>query len=181
MAVAGHALPRDHQTVAGRWRGDEANPVYCGGNTYYDGCESAGSSCTETCSRYPEEAAYSGYNKCELIYTKGTTKTGYTYHHTKCDQVCSNYSYAYFSSCTGEQTDKDCTGNPTVAAGMRICPSDYELVGRTVQCGGNTYAEACRQKCNYDETEASCLAQGLCFIERCRNEANQIFGECTNC
>jgi len=85
---------------------------------------------------------------------------------------------------TKNATDKNCDGETPIAAGMHICTGTQESVGRTVECGGKIYSEACREKCNFDKLEEDCLNDGLCFIGRCRKEENGevlFFGECTEC
>lgn len=168
--------------------GDDANPVDCGGYLYYDGCRSNSTSpsCEETCS-YKKDPPYTGYNKCDYwTVRKGITPTSTTHkgqepYMKKCDQDCSDNSVWYFSKCAGELTDKDCSGNPPVAAGLMICPDGYEPTGRTVSCGGYLYSEGCRQKCNYDQKEEDCIAIGQCFEAKCRNEDNIPFGICVDC
>ncbi len=180
-------LLRDEDGNLVKLYGDDANPVYCGGYTYYDGCDDP-TSCEETC-KYSKEPPYTSYNKCDYwSLNRGTTPTSTTHkgqepYMKKCEQVCSNKDIWYFSKCWGLETDKDCSGNAPVAAGLleNPCPTGYKPGGRTVECGGNIYAERCIQECNYNDTAESCTALGLCFEEKCRNEQGQVFGQCVDC
>ena len=173
------------------------NPTICGGKKYYDICSSesqgGGDSCTETCDAI-EEQPYKNYNACFLHGYANTTPPAtvtvnnvlHEFHHKKCDMDCPSYykQRSYYSACTGYSTDKNCDGETPIAAGMFICTGTQESVGRTVECGGKIYSEACREKCNFDKLEEDCLNDGLCFIGRCRKEENGevlLFGECTEC
>ncbi len=189
---------------------DEANPVHCGGEVYYDGCESSGSgsSCTETCFSSCSTDCPDFYNNnsaCRIVYTYGsnTSRDGYETYQKKCTETCSSYSYWYMTSCTINGTGCDGNNTPYANGFTKTCPAtqkkvngqivcqdsrkmEYVPVSDYQDCGGKRYASDWKAFCNYDTTADDCEEKGLCLTsdptKLCWNtERTALFGECVPC
>ena len=135
--------------------------VECGGKKYFDSCE-------ETC-----KTDYASYNGC--IGTGGSSM--YQTNMVKCTKLDGTKLY-YYAECASET--KDCEGNDAPAKGLRICPYGTFLGGKTVECGGYTYAEHCLTECNYEENAESCQEKGQTFNPKCKDNKDVWWGECQN-
>ena len=133
--------------------------VECGGKKYFDSCE-------ETC-----KTDYASYNGC--IGTGGSSM--YQTNMVKCTKLDGTKLY-YYAECASET--KDCEGNDAPAKGLRICPYGTFLGGKTVECGGYTYAEHCLTECNYEENAESCQEKGQTFNPKCKDNKDVWWGEC---
>ncbi|MBP5353217.1 MAG: hypothetical protein J6Y91_05590, partial [Alphaproteobacteria bacterium] len=132
-------------------------PIECCGETYVDSCQ-----CTYKkgdvinanggiCFYYEENTSLlnSGYYRADGYNCTAGTETG-----------------AAVASCT---VKKDCNGNQGPAYGLRNCKGSglYPADPTPVVCGGIVYSAQCKDACNYDDTEATCKAQGKSFISYC--------------
>ena len=144
--------------------------VSCGGKKYFD-------TCTESCNTDEEKNWYSDIKEwgyCYATTNKNNTETnGHYYIGEKCEKGDGTKVYSY-GLCTGVH----CNGTKGAAYGLKNCSSGTYPSGKTVTCGGVTYAEICKAECSYDYDEAMCAKDGKDFVAKCLDENKKEWGEC---
>ncbi len=136
-------------------------PIECGGYKWYTECGCQ----TEYITKY-ENGGYCG----------DSGGWGYYSVKEKCTKVDGTKIY-WSASC---DTDKDCSGKPGLAYGLKQCNSDEKATGTVVKCGGYEYGTSCVKKveCSYDYDEDMCKKEGKTFVKKCHDDNNKWWGEC---
>jgi hypothetical protein len=117
------------------------DPVECGGINYYAECAN---SCTM------DNILENG----KWCYAYTTAPNGYYFVREKCTQT-DGTTVNLYGSCTGT----DCEGNKGPAYGLTTCEAGYYGTGKTVECGGRTYAEKCEKEQCTETSVGNCQAR----------------------